>query len=240
MALSCLDLALAIAAISAGALVQGMVGFGLAIVSAPVLYLINPALVPGSIIVTLVMSGLLTTRRYARDLRLSDLKYAIVGRVPGSLLGAWLLTIVSARSMNLVLGGSVLVAVIVSMLPIRFEANRSSLFAAGVLSGVMGTASSIGGPPMALVMQNEGGDRIRANLSAFFVVSSCISLAVLAYGGLFQTEHFLYGLCMLPGVFIGSWQAGWLAHKVNKKIMKRVLLFLCSFSGLGAMWSALH
>ncbi|MDB2384700.1 sulfite exporter TauE/SafE family protein [Endozoicomonas sp.] len=109
-----------------------------------------------------------------------------------------------------------------------------------MLSGVMGTASSIGGPPMALLMQNEGGDRIRANLSVFFVVSSCISLVVLTYADMFHTEHFLYGLYMLPGVFIGNWLAGMVVHKVNKTMMKRALFFLCGFSGLGAMWSALH
>ena len=111
---------------------------------------------------------------------------------------------------------------------------------AGVLSGVMGTASSIGGPPMALVMQNEDGDRIRANLSVFFVVSCCISLVVLWVGGMFQLQHLLYGAYMLPGVFIGNWLAAKVAHRIDKKIMKWALLFLCSFSGFSAIWAAFH
>ncbi len=240
MELMPLDLFFAIAAVSAGAMVQGSIGFGLAVVSAPILYIINPELVPGPIIVTALFIGCLTARRYFSALQLRDLRYAIAGRVPGSVLGGFLLTLVSARSMSLLLGSSVLMAVAVSLTPFKFRANRGSLFTAGVLSGVMGTASSIGGPPMALVMQNEQEDRIRANLSAFFVVSCCISLAVLWAGGLFHAEHLLYGLYMMPGVFIGNWLATKVAPRINRRIMKRALLFLCSFSGMGAIWAAFH
>ena len=53
------------------------------------------------------------------------------------------------------------------------------MLTAGFLSGFMGTSSAIGGPPMALVMQHEGSDFIRANLAAFFIVSCVLSLAML-------------------------------------------------------------
>ena len=42
-----------------------------------------------------------------------------------------------------------------------------AMFSAGFLSGFMGTSSSIGGPPMALVLQHEENDFIRANMAAF-------------------------------------------------------------------------
>ncbi|WP_263078502.1 sulfite exporter TauE/SafE family protein [Endozoicomonas sp. Mp262] len=240
MELSAVELLLAIAAVAAGSLVQGSIGFGLAVVAAPILYAINPVLIPGPIIVTALFIGSLTTHRYISALRIQDIRYAIVGRIPGSVLGGLLLSLVSARSMSLLLGGSVLIAVAASLTPFKFQANPRSLFTAGVLSGVMGTASSIGGPPMALVMQNEQGDRIRANLSAFFVVSCIISLVVLWAGGMFGIQHLLYGLSMVPGVFIGNWLAGMVAPRVNRTVMKRALLFLCSFSGVSAIWAALH
>ena len=110
--------------------VQGSIGFGLAVVSAPALYLINPVLVPGPIIVTALIIGALTAKRYISALRIGDLQYAIAGRVPGSMLGGLLLSLVSARSMSLLLGGSVLMAVLASLTPIKFQANRTSLFTA--------------------------------------------------------------------------------------------------------------
>ena len=49
---------------------------------------------------------------------------------------------------------------------------------------MMGTAASIGGPPMALLLQNESGNRIRANLAVFFVIGSFISLVMLGINDL--------------------------------------------------------
>lgn len=239
MELSVTELLLAIAAIAAGSLVQGSIGFGLALVAAPALYAINPMLVPGPIIMTGFLIGSLTARRYLGALTLGDIRYAIAGRVPGSVLGGIMLSFASTRSMSLLLGSSVLLAVAASLTPVKFQANPRTLFAAGVLSGVMGTASAIGGPPMALVMQNETSDRIRANLSVFFVVSCIISLVVLWFGGLFGIQQFLYGLLMVPGVFIGNWLAVRVAPRINQAIMKRALLILCSLSGISAIWSAL-
>ena len=52
-----------------------------------------------------------------------------------------------------------------------------NLVAAGAVSGVMGTATSIGGAPMALIWQGHQGRRLRGTMSAFFMVGSAISVA---------------------------------------------------------------
>ena len=142
--------------------------------------------------------------------------------------------------MSALLGSVVLMAVATSMTSVRFSANRRSLFAAGVLSGVMGTASSIGGPPVALVLQNEGQKRILANMSVFFVASCIISLVVLWAAGMFGWVHLLYGFYMLPGVLLGNWVAGKISHKVNSAIMKKALLWLCSLAGISTIITAFH
>ncbi len=113
------------------------------------------------------------------------------------------LTLVSGQHLNMVLGGSVLLAVIGCLSPYRLNATPVSLFAAGFCSGVMGTAASIGGPSMALLLQNESGNRIRANLSMFFVVGSLISLVMLAFSGLMSLAQLGFGLLLLPAVLIG-------------------------------------
>ena len=47
---------------------------------------------------------------------------------------------------------------------------------AGALSGFMGTIVSIGGPPIALLYQNESGPSLRGTLSAFFVVGVALAI----------------------------------------------------------------
>jgi hypothetical protein len=52
------------------------------------------------------------------------------------------------------------------------------------IAGVMGTATSIGGPPMALVWQGHQGSRLRGTMSAFFMIGSAVSLVSLGVAGL--------------------------------------------------------
>jgi uncharacterized membrane protein YfcA len=54
---------------------------------------------------------------------------------------------------------------------------------AGATSGLRGTATAIGGPPMALVWQRNSGARLRGTMSGFFLVGSIMSIAALAATG---------------------------------------------------------
>ena len=162
-----------------GALVQGTIGFGMAVVAAPFLYQIDPGLVPGPLIFSGMMIGLLSARRYAKDIEWKTLGYALMGRVPGSMIGVAILSVISGSNISLMLGAMVLLVVAGSLLPYKVSISPKTLFSAGFCSGIMGTAASIGGPPMALLMQNESGNRIRANLAVFFIFGSSISLMAL-------------------------------------------------------------
>ena len=49
----------------------------------------------------------------------------------------------------------------------------------------MGTISSVGGPPVALLYQDERGSEVRGTLSSIFAVGALFSLVVLAVVGEF-------------------------------------------------------
>ena len=238
MELSLLQLVAAMVVVGCGAVVQGTIGFGMAVVAAPFLYQIDPLLVPGPLIFSGMAIGALSAWRYASEIDVSILGYSLMGRLPGSLLGAFILTLVSGQHLNLLLGGSVLLAVLGSLSPYKLNATPAALVGAGFCSGVMGTAASIGGPPMALLLQNESGNRIRANLSMFFVVGSFISLVVLALNGLLSLTQLGYGSLLLPSVFLGHKVASKVAEQVEKERIRQIMLVLCSLSGVTAIISA--
>ena len=238
--LSLVELLTALVVVAAGALVQGSVGFGLSIVAAPFLYELNPELVPGPLMMMGLAMGLMTVRRHAAYVNISTLKFATLGRIPGTFIGAWLLAMASASQMSLMLGTAVLLAVVISMTSYKVTATRLSLTMAGFFSGVFGTASSIGGPPMALILQNESPEQIKANLAIFFVVGSLMSIAVLVATGLFGWHSLIYGLSMLPGVWLGFWLAGYVSRYLTPEIVRASLLVICSLSGTFAILSAIQ
>ena len=54
--------------------------------------------------------------------------------------------------------------------------RRRNVVLAGATSGLLGTATSIGGPPMALVWQRNSGARLRGTMSGFFLIGSVMSI----------------------------------------------------------------
>lgn len=196
-------LGLASVALGVGALVQGAVGFGLALVAAPLCVLIEPRLVPGPILAVSCVLTVLVWVRERRDMDLRGAAWALIGRVPGTVAGALILVSVSQTTLSVLFATIVLVGVLLTAVGPRVRPTPRTLLVAGALGGVMGTVASIGGPPMALVLQHETGARLRGTLAVYFTVGSAMSLAVLAGVGRFGAWEFMATAALTPGVLLG-------------------------------------
>ncbi|ABV38647.1 protein of unknown function DUF81 [Shewanella sediminis HAW-EB3] len=215
-----------------GALTQSLIGFGLAVVATPLLYLVDPQLVPAPVIVMGFSISLLTLFRERSSLEFNGLQYALLGRIPGGFLGAALLIFAPQPVLGLAIAGIVASAVILSLMKFNLKVNRKSLFAAGFVSGIFGNIAAIGGPPMAILLSGKDASQFRAALSAFFIFSSTIALAILAITGLLTIEHLWLSLMLLPGVILGYLVSGRLVGHIDKNKTKKMTLLLCSVSAL--------
>lgn len=151
------QLAIASFVMAVGACVQGSVGFGLNVIAVPILVQIDPGLVPGPALMAALVLTILIAYRERGGLEWKGLGWAFVGRVPGSVAGALAVAALSERGLALTLSGLVLLAVAMSSAGWRLEPTPRTLFGAGAFSGVMGTVTAIGGPPMAMVYQRRSG-----------------------------------------------------------------------------------
>ncbi|PJE78401.1 hypothetical protein CI610_02665 [invertebrate metagenome] len=239
MELSLADFILAISVLTFGAFIQGIAGFGLAVLAAPILYIINPRLIPSIPLMLGLIMCLVILYRYRHSINLSMFGFASIGRIPGAFLGTIVLLMCSVRSLQLFIGVSVLTAVLINLCAIKIRATRTTLAIAGLLSGITGTAASIDGPPMALVMQSQEGDIIRGTLSAYFVCGCIVSLSILVFNHRFGTQDFMYGLYFLPGTLLGSFLAKRVAHRIPKERMQFLTLALCGISGSFAIITAM-
>ncbi|MCE9679254.1 sulfite exporter TauE/SafE family protein [Shewanella sp. AS1] len=215
-----------------GALVQSLIGFGMAVVSTPLLYLIEPALVPAPVIIMGFSTALLTLFREGRGLEFSPLQYALLGRIPGGILGAILLLVAPQPLLGLAIAAIVALAVTLSIFRFSLPINRRTLFGAGIISGIFGNIAAIGGPPMAILLAGKDPKLFRAALSAFFIFSSLIALIILGFAGLITKWHFTISLIFLPAVFLGYLLANRLVGHIDKQRVRSVTLLLCGLSAL--------
>ena len=232
-----MEILFAVTVIFVGSFVQSSIGFGLAIIAAPLLYFIDPLYVPAPITVCALTLSVANSAKFWKSISFAGLKYAILGRIPGTIAGGMLLLWIDQRALALWIGISVIAAVALSLSNVMLKPTSPAMFSAGFLSGFMGTSSSIGGPPMALVLQHEANDFIRANLAAFFVVSCILSLAMLATVDRFAMPHLLISLPLMPATLAGYWVAMKTLHLISHQRLRKASLILCGVAGSTAILS---
>ena len=226
-----MEIILAFSVIVIGSFVQSAIGFGLAIIAAPILFFIDPSYVPAPITVSALTLSLINAWSHRGSISLHGLKFAIIGRIPGSVAGALLILWIDQSLLGLWIGLTVLIAVFLSIKSVALSPSKGHMATAGFLSGFMGTSTSIGGPPMALLLQHQEAQFIRANLSAFFVVSCLMTLAMLAPVGYFGMREILLSLPLLPGTVVGYLLARRTWHLISPKFLRYSSLLLCGVSG---------
>ena len=214
------------------AVIRGAVGMGFALIVIPFYLLIDAEMVPSTIIMlALVLSGLVVIRdRRALDTR--GLSYSLLGRFVGSVPVMLFISYLTGRLFDIVIACFILIAIGMSLMSVRIDLNRRSLFLAGFGSGVMGTLSSLDGPPIALLYQHQKGEVIRATLAGYFIIGSLISLAVLACAGR-VTLHSVYAfLILLPPTILGFILSRWLIGYLKESVTRYAIL---SISGASAL-----
>ena len=218
--------------IGLAAALQSSIGYGLALIANPILVLINPDFIPGPVLFAVFFLSILVMLRERHSMDLNGLSWALIGRVVGAIIAAWLLLRITQHTLILLFGIMVLFAVIVSVTGLRVPMTRLNLSLAGVLAGIMGTIASIGGPPMAMVYQYEPGDRIRSTLSGFFIVGTAISMVTLASVGRFGLEEIKLGLSLLPGILIGFLLSTRILPHLKSRVIRPFILSVATVSAL--------
>ena len=223
---------LAVLVVAVGAMIQGSLGFGLGLVSAPALALIDATFIPGPLLLVGVAVTLTVFLRERGAVDWKGMKWAIFGRVIGTIAGGWAVVAFSKDAVIVLVAVLVLAGVLMTSIGWKIKTNRTTLSAAGLVSGVMGTLTSVGGPPMALVYQRETAQKLRATLAGFFLVGATFSLLTLAVSGGMTQHDFALGALMLPGYVIGMIANRWASRFLDKGYSRVAVL---TFSALSSV-----
>jgi uncharacterized membrane protein YfcA len=185
---------LALAGVLAGATVQSALGFGLAIVAAPVL---AATAGPETAAPTVAVIGLVST---ALPLAAERRPLAVLGpqaaglvgwALPGMAAGAAALALAPADVLAVLVAGAVLAAVAAHAVRARRAAATArpparwpATAGAGALSGALATTTGLNGPPLVLHLLGRATPAQRRDtLAAVFLASNVLALAAFAASG---------------------------------------------------------
>jgi len=219
--------------------VQGTIGFGMGLVSAPFLYMVDPMLVPGPLTACAMVLILFMIRRDGRDIEWRELRWPLIGRVIGIIPAFFVLKYVTGDTFSVALGALLLLAVAMSLWGIHIRPTARNLLAAGAVSGFMGATATAAGPAIALVLQHERGSRLRGMLSRYFLIGGIITIPVFHIVGRFGMPELSATLVLAPAAPLGYALSSRTFAHFEAKGLRSAVLALCVVSGITIILRAL-
>jgi uncharacterized membrane protein YfcA len=215
-----------------GAFVQAVVGLGVGLVTAPLVTILEPSLMPSLPLWfgVLVSGASLFGERHHVDW--SGLAWALPARVPGTLLGVWLVVVFSSRQLGVAVGVMVLVTVGLSLRAVSVPITRGTLLLAGFTAGTAGTATSIGGPPLALLYQLRRPAEVRSTLAVFFFAGTVLSVVGLALAGELPLASVAVAAVVSPFLVAGIWLGVVFRGRLPRERFRRSVLAVCGASAV--------
>ena len=216
-----------------GAITQSAIGIGFGI-PAGILVLLEPSMVPSCIILMGSFLALSNAMLSYKDIIKVDLIYSFTGRVIGSILAMPLIFLTLGTDYYLIIFGVLLlIATYLSAKKWNIVATKKNITIAGTASGIMGTLTGIGGPPMAIVYQNSSAPKVVATLNMFFGIGALFSVLLFVYFDLINLPEVMKSIYLAPGLVIGTYigRRGIVRKFVNRNL-KNLIIAVCFISAL--------
>jgi hypothetical protein len=214
------------------AFVQGSTGVGFALITAPVIGILQPALLPVCVLVLMLPLNLYVVWRERAAVDRSGAGWITGGRVVGTAGGLWVLAVLSANHLSLFVGASTIAAAVATLMMPAFSPGRRAFVAAGLVTGVTETATGIGGPPLALIYQHQAPPTMRSTIALCFLVGELVSLVTLMVAGRISAPQLAAATHLLPALVLGAVLSRMVHRHVNGRFLRAFVQVFAIVSGL--------
>ena len=228
--------------------VSGLTGFGLALISVPLLlFVYDPKTV---VVITAVLSVIINLAVVWDSWRDAD-RRVVVALLPPALVGVVagteVLRDVDPDYIRLGVGIVVVFSALLLLRDVRLPGaqTRWGTVVAGSASGALSTSTGLAGPPIVLLFASRNLPKraFRGSSALYFLVMSLVGLAVLYLRRIFDAEQVPLALALIPAAFLGKALGTALLKKVSERGFRKISLGIVILTGsLGvatALWALL-
>lgn len=213
------------------AVVNGALGYGFSSITVPValLFLSNRVLNPALVLIEVGLNAcVLWNNRSAYTNVWRRLWPMIVGLVPGIVAGTAILSRVDASWLRFATFIALLPLILLQAAgyrrPIRAERSATLAFGGGV--GVLYAVTTISGPPLAIMLNNQGfakGD-FRAALGLVRLAESTMTAVAYVYAGLFVAPSLGLIPWIVPSIVIGVPIGAFIIRHMQAETFRRICM----------------
>jgi uncharacterized protein len=241
--MSGLELAGIALAMAVAAFVQSISGFGLALLSVPLMSLFADVRLS---VVVVNLIGLVTTSAQAwKERQYANARLAVrvtIAAVLGMPFGLLAFLFLSETYLKIGLGIVVLVVTFLLMRGFALRSNsRLADWLLGGTSGALSTSVGTNGPPLVFLFQARQmkQEEFRATISRIFIFSNVVTVSIFAVAGKITRESLIATVVALPVLVIAIFAGFWTRRFVNQQRFRILVLTLLVISGVSTITSAI-
>jgi len=213
------------------AIVNGALGYGFSSITVPLalLFLSNRVLNPAMVLIEVPLNAyVLWVNRSALPGVWRRLLPIVLGLLPGIALGTLIVARVSPAQLRFYTFVVLLPLILLQAAGYRrpIQAERSMGFGFGGGLGVLYAVTTISGPPLAVMLNNQGFAKrdFRAGLGYIRLAESSFTAVAYASAGLYTVNSFALIPYILPSVVIGVPIGAWLIRHVRSETFRRICM----------------
>ena len=213
------------------AIVNGALGYGFSSITVPValLFLANRVLNPALVLIEVVLNAyVLWNNRDALPNVWKRVLPMVVGLVPGVVVGTAVVSEMNTDWLRFATYATLLPLILLQSAgyrrPIRFERSAGLAFGGGL--GVLYSVTTISGPPLAIMLRNQGLAKkdFRAALGFVRLAESSMTAIAYGYAGLYSATSMALIPWIVPSIAIGVPLGVFIIRRVPVDTFRRVCL----------------
>ena len=236
------NLAIAIITVILAGVMRGFSGFGAAMLIVPVLsFLYGPPIAAAVMLIMEVPALLQMLPETARHTAWRSVLTMAIPAMVVTPIGAYSLVALDPDLMRRGIGLVVVVFVVILAWGWRYhrQPGLPITVSTGVISGYLGAAMGIGGPPVILYFLSGqfSARQVRANVTGYWALRLIAISAAYYWFGLLTVELVVLALVLTPPYAVAIWAGGRLFRRASETLFRRVAFAVVGSIGLVALFA---
>jgi len=229
--------------IFAAGLIQGLSGFGSALVSMSLLPLVMDMKMAVPIVaVNAIIISAINYYSVRAHFVIKEFTSLLIGTIIGAPIGVMVLKFVDPAITKTALGILIIsysLYCLIKKHTVQKKLKPIWAYITGLIAGILGGACTVNGPPVVIYLTKkyESKHKIKAIIAGFFLAAGIVNIIMFALNGLYTISVCKYSsgfaIFTILGVFTGNYYYNKINHDIFKKFIYVFLLFSGTFLVIG-------
>ncbi|PHR26206.1 MAG: hypothetical protein COA36_12715 [Desulfotalea sp.] len=227
-----------------GGFVNGVAGFGAAMIAMPLIapFIDISVAVPSCLLIVLTLNCHVgwTFRKY---IEWHYVKGIFIGAIPGVILSVFALEYLSEQMLKIAMGVFIILYALWSLFADKGGPRSISPlwgYLSGLMSATLGMAFGFNGPPLAAYIAYSGcpARAVKGLLGAGFIITGVFIVAAKGLTGQIDSKVMLIYLVATPAVLLGSMLGIRVSSALNEYSYRKILFVSLVAMGVNIVWKA--